>query len=385
MPGKATSRRWLLQCVWVGIACLVVMAACSEQKHRRILMALFDGVPEEEGAAGEGRPADSEAGAAGAGDRQIAAAPAEDEPADSFKGISANHADFATDCGACHGPSKLVTDDLCQECHGVGLHQDEEMDATCASCHLEHRGLGADLTQARVELCTDCHDQHPFEDEHPEFSLVTDADAARQAKYAAGLEVFHSTHAEDMECNECHQSAGGREPAFKPVTFDDACATCHELDEHQTVPDTSWADLRARLPQGDAAEAVLLADARWQQRIEGLQGRPELAVLEEVRQALADDGLEECLRCHSFVSQEADGKQTLAMAPVRYRTSWFRLVRFSHGDHADMDCDDCHSVPEDRAHELGRLMLPGQEICADCHNQDGASSACSTCHLFHDR
>lgn len=381
---KATSKRWLLRSVLVVVACAVLLVSCSEQQRQRVMMALIDGYPQDEGTAGDAEQAKSET--AEAEDGRIAAAPTgEDESAGSFKGVSANHADFATDCDACHGPDKLVTDDRCGECHDVGLHQDAEMDATCGSCHLEHRGLGADLTQVGVERCTECHDQHPFEEEHPEFVLVADAEAARKAKYAAGLEVFHSLHAEDSECSECHRPTSGGAPAFKPVTFAEACATCHELDEHQMVPETGWAELRTKLPAGDLADVVLLADARWRQRVEALKDQPELAAVEEVREALADDGLEECFRCHSFIEKGAEGAATLAVAPVRYRSRWFGSARFNHGVHSDMDCADCHAVPKDEDTELGRLMLPPKDTCAECHNADAASATCATCHLFHYR
>jgi hypothetical protein len=371
------AKRWILVLACLGGAGLLLAVACSEQQRDRVLTALIDGYPEEGAESGE--PAKPET----AETEVAAAAPAEESG--TVRRISANHAGFAADCDSCHGPDRRVAQDLCQECHDIGLHQDSEMDVGCGACHGEHRGQDADLAQMPADHCTDCHDQHPFEDEHPEFSLVADAGAARKAKYAAGLEVFHSIHAEDMECSDCHRSTGGQEPAFKPVTYADSCAGCHELDDHKPVPETSWPDLRAKLTTPDVAEAVLLSEARWQQKVEGLKDDPQLAVVEEVRETLADEGLEECFRCHSLMDKQADGKRVLAVAPARYRASWFGAVRFSHAAHAEMSCDDCHKVPEDPEEELGRLMLPGKEACAECHNADGASTACSTCHLFHDR
>ncbi|HUU84886.1 MAG TPA: cytochrome c3 family protein [Phycisphaerae bacterium] len=379
-PSRSTSKQWMWRGVCVGLVCTVLMVACSEQQRQRFLVTFFDGVPQGDAATEGGEQPGVDAVPA---DRRTAAGPTAEEETGTFRDISANHADFATDCQACHGPGVIVTGVQCRECHDAGLHRGEEVDVTCGRCHVEHRGLDADLTRVPADRCAACHDRQPFEKEHAEFGLIENAEAARKAKYAAGLEVFHSVHTEDSECSECHQPSGRPEVAFKPVTFADSCATCHELDEHKAVPETPWAELREKLPEGDGADAVLLAEARWQQQRAALKDRPEWAAIEEVREALIDDGLEECFRCHSFVEKEVEGKRTLAAAPVRYRSRWYTSARFSHGTHAEMDCDGCHTVAEDTDAELGRLMLPGKEVCAECHNADGVSNACSTCHVFH--
>jgi predicted CXXCH cytochrome family protein len=272
-----------------------------------------------------------------------------------------------------------------------------DLKITCGSCHVEHSGRLADLTQMPSDRCTGCHDMAPFEEEHPQFSLVADADAARKAKYASGVEVFHSIHMEmdvptgDREdepfhCLDCHglDPMGGE--GFTKPTYERSCSFCHELETpHKSLPQTSWADVRGNLPEGVDPNLALVTDARWRAFEDSGASEEHLEALAEARETMVDDGLEECFRCHSFVDREIDDEPHAVVPQLQHRRQWFRWVRFSHSAHTFLDCRHCHQLAEDSDEELGHLMLPGQENCAACHRQGGASSACSTCHTFHER
>jgi len=393
-PGGAMLRRGYVGFLLLSATCLVTVFACAGQERRRILTLLFDGVPEEETAQPAEQASESEPGRPAPTPRRTITLLDPSSP--KALTVSANHATFAANCGACHQEDVAVTDERCTVCHAIGLHQDTDVEMTCGSCHVEHSGRLADLTRMDSDRCTDCHDAHPFENEHPQFSLLDDAAAAAEAKYARGVEVFHSIHTEmevlegdregePLHCFDCHRLDPMRPLAFEPPAYEQACSSCHELEAlHKSIPEAGWNDARQGLPDGADVNQALLTDARWGVLQERLKGGPELAALAEAREKMADQGLADCLRCHSFADAEIDGRHYAVVPPIRHRP-WFPSLRFRHGAHAFLDCRQCHVVPEDSSAELGRPMLPSLEQCSGCHRQGGASNACSTCHTFHAR
>ncbi|MCP4248584.1 MAG: hypothetical protein GY778_16160 [bacterium] len=400
MPSGLASRRWLAGTLMVGALGGALLLACADQERRRILTLLFDGVPPEE--TGSKAPATStgpgpQDAAPDAGQPPVQTARFLDPNSTKARTVSSNHASFATNCDRCHGTGAQVVDDACLACHTERAHQPStEMPFSCGSCHVEHSGPTADLTRPGSDRCTECHDEDPFEEEHPEFALLDDADAARVAKYATGLEVFHSVHrdlplpdgereGEALACMDCHRMAPAQPERFEPPTYQASCARCHELELHKSTPQVDWAELRDQLAAGADSSVALLSDARFA----AWQGTdPDAAVassVEKVREALIDDGLEACFRCHSLADRDIDGDRYAVVPVTRYRSRWFPRMRFKHSAHTFLDCAACHVAPGEQAQELGTLMLPGVDNCTTCHRAEGASSACSTCHTFHTR
>ncbi|HEX5272837.1 MAG TPA: hypothetical protein VFW33_20205 [Gemmataceae bacterium] len=117
------------------------------------------------------------------------------------------HAAWENDCATCHKPlspaggdnalartvgGKRPDDSLCQSCHSGAPHHPgreiAEQVGSCGSCHHEHRGRDASLTDLRDSACTACHAKladhvvggttnvagsiHRFDLDHPEFSLI---------------------------------------------------------------------------------------------------------------------------------------------------------------------------------------------------------------------
>ena len=77
--------------------------------------------------------------------------------------VATAHHMYADDCASCHVAtassawSLEVTNDACQKCHRVPVHQPIEGEpAPCASCHVEHRAKPA-LADVATQRCTSCH------------------------------------------------------------------------------------------------------------------------------------------------------------------------------------------------------------------------------------
>jgi hypothetical protein len=88
--------------------------------------------------------------------------------------VAAVHAKWENDCNACHVPFSPIKDNTwlstaatrqamdgkCEACHRGPAHHPLQLTAevgSCASCHADHRGRGADLSRVADQTCTACH------------------------------------------------------------------------------------------------------------------------------------------------------------------------------------------------------------------------------------
>jgi len=88
--------------------------------------------------------------------------------------VAAVHAKWEQDCQACHVPFAPIKDNTwlstaatrhamdakCESCHSGAAHhplQDAAEVGSCASCHTDHRGRGADIARVADQTCTACH------------------------------------------------------------------------------------------------------------------------------------------------------------------------------------------------------------------------------------
>lgn len=122
----------------------------------------------------------------------------------------------------------------------------------CGTCHQEHHGLEGDLKTFTNRQCQICHQQQfeSFSHGHPEFTSLSypanrrtrinfdhvghySLHFAEKAKEAPGTVPagFNSKgpHTESVTCASCHASSGA-DGRMNVVSFEKACASCHEND-----------------------------------------------------------------------------------------------------------------------------------------------------------
>lgn len=176
--------------------------------------------------------------------------------------VSSNHANFESDCAKCHESFRSVSDRKCQSCHektgdNLGVYtfaahyvyrsgqraarlasakkQHEENEQPCATCHPDHLGRSAMITNVSDGRCIVCHRIDSFNTNHPQFEF-----ARKQQPDASTLIFTHIHHTKLVleqklnksvdivkACLYCHNpEADGKH--FKPIDFDMHCAgSCH--------------------------------------------------------------------------------------------------------------------------------------------------------------
>ena len=88
--------------------------------------------------------------------------------------VVAVHAKWENDCNACHVPFSAIKENIwqstaatrqsmdrkCEACHRGPAHHPLQLTAaagSCASCHADHHGRGADISRVADQTCTACH------------------------------------------------------------------------------------------------------------------------------------------------------------------------------------------------------------------------------------
>jgi predicted CXXCH cytochrome family protein len=222
------------------------------------------------------------------------------------RSLSEAHGLYQQQCAQCHDQHwqpllrlatgnpeyRSVSDHACRQCHTQQSHDHHSASLAqltsegCASCHREHQGRAAMLTDVPDSFCLQCHaDLQPHLkaglastfvrrlrswDEHPEFairrppaevsqlqsellsqiSVVEEGirrDASRlrfnhQRHLAAdGLPVppghpdFQDGHTwKTLACTDCHQPDSSGE-YMRPIVYEDHCAGCHRLEYSSTL------------------------------------------------------------------------------------------------------------------------------------------------------
>jgi predicted CXXCH cytochrome family protein len=170
------------------------------------------------------------------------------------------HGTVETSCQACHAPRQGASNVRCQRCHDpatagrldnrshvlFGSGDVKQAAASpaleCASCHVEHRGRNARLTEIDQRQCVSCHFRS-FKG-HPEFAVLrTPTRELPGMKFGHGAATpgFKGHVAEVMQkkglslaqsCATCHEPSGRD---FQPIEFDRHCVECHAKDMQATV------------------------------------------------------------------------------------------------------------------------------------------------------
>jgi hypothetical protein len=167
--------------------------------------------------------------------------------------LSSNHANFEGECTACHTQFASVTSEKCSVCHEkygdkLGVYTfsahylyrsddfrrlvPSENESACFTCHPEHLGREANVTNVPDSRCLKCHEFGSFNKKHPQFEFV-----ARLIPDNSNLKFAHVKHVErvqkrenlvDIEkaCLYCHNpQPDGKK--FQPINFDRHCDACH--------------------------------------------------------------------------------------------------------------------------------------------------------------
>jgi hypothetical protein len=390
--------------------------------------------------------------------------------------MSGPHAILEKQCAACHVQkasvfSAKVQNQACLSCHDGPIHHANQASAPdCATCHTEHRGR-INIAATREKSCTECHANlrttgaysiysqhiHNLADGHPEFTAIREnrrdpttiklnhalhmkavrrgptgpivqlncADCHRPAAAKSSWTYADASYASGSSSNETlnssasngdalspHNPARGRE-LMAPVTFANACASCHLLSFDKRFsegvphdkPEVIHAFLKQKFQDYAAAHASELRSARDPDRdITGKPLAPRIQTLTAaqwvaVRTSDAEQLLwrKTCLQCHQlsfhrnsklpYVQQTSvtseDVLPHIVEAAVIAR--WMPHAKFDHEAHAGFTCDSCHEKAL-HSSDSSDLLVPGIKTCQTCHapGPDHAESRCFECHTYHD-
>lgn len=281
--------------------------------------------------------------------------------------VSESHAQWGQQCATCHpawNSHQMNATCVTAGCHHTNaLKVSETVNDDCVSCHTEHRGRRFDITGGEG-LCWSCHEagrqtrrfrERPLRVYYDKVFVPLQDTAATQGKETSplriqiptneeerrlwqqsvphvesGLKFAHAAHEKDSDetdCHTCHKSLpGGVINAF-PTHAE--CIDCHE-------------EVGDRDPQ--VAKAT--------------PGKP-------------------CLKCHT----QENGEIIHVQRDITY-------VRFSHDDHQDYKCMECHFVVQGEQAYRTVLRSPAlyplpMDACYTCHQQQQATTACLDCHNQH--
>ena len=231
-----------------------------------------------------------------------------------------------------------------------------------------------------------------------------------------------------LECQKCHQmDEAGR--YMLAINYENHCKECHSLGvqlmgdwkgplreaacnfseqpaRHPAAGETAEvvrADLREHLtrfilqPQNksflrESQEPELARPLPGWSRVEPVSPREFAWVnqqLEQIERVLFDGG-GGCRYCHhekTEPSQRPSGLpvyQPLGLLGVD--RPWYEHSVFSHDSHKALRCEECHENAS-RSEKASDVLMPRQETCLRCHNQQQQASArsdCVECHIYHD-
>jgi len=390
--------------------------------------------------------------------------------------MSAPHAILETQCAACHVQkasvfSAKVQNQACLSCHDGPIHHARQVSTPdCATCHTEHRGR-INIAAPSEKSCTACHtnlrttgaasrySQHirDLADGHPEFAVIRE-----NRRDPSTIKLNHALHLKpirrgptgpivQLDCSDCHRPAAAKSswsyadasyapdsPASEtvktnvsngdalsprnpptgrelmaPVTFANACASCHLLSFDKRFsegvphdkPEVIHAFLKNKFQDYAEAHPSELRSARDPDRdITGKPLAPRIQTLTAaqwvaVRTSDAEQLLwrKTCQQCHQLsfdrnnklphVHQAATISEDVSphIAEASVTTRWMPHAKFDHEAHGGFTCVSCHEKAL-RSSDSADLLLPGIKTCQTCHapGPDHAESRCFECHTYHD-
>jgi hypothetical protein len=325
--------------------------------------------------------------------------------------LSTPHAFLGRNCGTCHaetaGMGKMVTNKQCGNCHDAPIHNVQQVsNPVCADCHQEHRGTTL-LTNVTSRQCATCHadlktksgtltvNAHisTFAD-HPQFAAV------QTAHDPVGFKFNHAKHAGELAqaCTSCHPPSDALKGTSTPEphrhassralmaipTYAETCMPCHALNFDDKDTDAAPHDKPAVVAQfvQDSLTKYIAAHPGDL----GKNGAPSSQAAWVKFKVDADEKQlwgTTCAQCHNMGAPDASGLPTVP--PAKETVRWFTKASFDHTAHQGLTCASCHPAATTST-SSANLMLPGIEVCRNCHNSErnSAPDSCATCHRYHD-
>ncbi|MFO1193518.1 MAG: cytochrome c3 family protein [Rhodoferax sp.] len=349
-----------------------------------------------------------------------------------------------TACASCHKTTGTHVADRrldqaafqgqrCASCHKEhqGAAGMRTVDAVgCAQCH---GNLRAYAPQSTLPDVSDFGRQHPpfrlsvrLPGEPPQVQRVAQTPALRND---TGLKFPHDIHLARagiqsptgpastggrvvLECANCHRpdASGAR---FEPVRMARDCQGCHRLSvdpqaPEREVPHAPVAEVAVAVrevyaalavdripvslvtvnsllqrPQAQPAPAVTMSAGRFVQQ----QSERALFSMMEGPQGV-------CKTCHQ-VDRLAGGTRAgggtpalpaWQVRPIVSTDHWLPKSRFSHVQHQNARCTDCHDAAGSKS--AADILIPDLASCRTCHAGPKAeaprvASGCDSCHGFH--
>lgn len=276
-----------------------------------------------------------------------------------------SHAEFEQDCGHCHAPLHCVTDTQCQDCHmeiaeqratATGLHSRLPGIDQCETCHTEHMGRNASITE--------------FAFKNIDHQLLS----------GFSLEKHGTTYDDQaMDCQGCHS-----QDSFTAETLD--CITCHIDEDHDNMAEHIDIYGTSCIPCHDGSDRM----ANFQHaHVYPLDGGHENTDCKEchVERVFAGTA-NDCASCH----EEPDvhiGIFGVQCDRCHVATAWLPAVLTEHTflvDHgeetspSEITCESCHvdsytEYPCYSCHDNQEMIdfhedvdiVDTYENCVDCH------------------
>jgi hypothetical protein len=191
-----------------------------------------------------------------------------------------------------------------------------------------------------------------------------------------------------------------------PITYENHCQACHPLGFEETAESTETvphgiqvADVR-RILEGVFVDRFLAGRAPPAPSPQPLSSRPMpgRTVGEEPQRAqvFIDKQIQDaetylfgtagCKRCHGDPDKPLESIELTGVPDV-----WLAHAIFDHAAHRALDCEACHVGVKQSTSERD-VLLPGIEICRECHApatrsgtvaKGGARFDCTECHRYH--
>ncbi|GAB4501254.1 MAG: hypothetical protein Fur0035_07950 [Anaerolineales bacterium] len=282
-----------------------------------------------------------------------------------------SHAEIGDDCAKCH-PALWEPDtmgDRCVVCHTDvvvqlafpnslhGAIQSQVSKINCRSCHSEHKGPDAPLTDAHLSN---------FPHDKMKFMLESHQSKADKSKFAcADCHVDGFNSFQQTQCAECHRQMDAAFVTAHGIEYGQDCLACHDGVEtiHQTFNHSSAAfQLVGKHTQLRCAECHSGAHSRSE-----LKNAPTA-----------------CESCHAK-DDAHQGRYGLSCGECHNPAGWRDNLKFDHnrlssfkleGGHVGVACEKCHTNPAKFAGIASD--------CASCHakddKHDGKFGACNVCH-----